>query len=146
MQALPRPRILIADDHEGMARHLADLLRSRFEVLAPVRDGRIVLDAVTTLRPDVVLLDVSLPHVNGLEALRAIRRFDSTIKILVVTMFADAALAQEALARGASGFVLKGDIGRELFDAIAAVLRGHTYLAPGVRSDVELLAGRSMTS
>src|SRR5215831_773426 len=99
------PRVLIADDHEAIARQLVRLLSCRFEIVGTVHDGSLVVEAATTRRPDVVLLDLSMPHVSGLEVLRQFRRLGVEFKTVVVTMYADATLAVEAIRRGASGFV-----------------------------------------
>lgn len=133
------PRVLIADDHEAVARELARLLAGQFEILGPIGNGSLVLDTAIRLRPDVVLLDLSMPNVNGLDALGQLKRFDSNIRVIIVTMHADPALAEEAVRRGASGFVLKGDIGQELLTAVEAVLSGRSYVAPSLKADVELL-------
>jgi DNA-binding NarL/FixJ family response regulator len=131
--------VLIADDHEAVARELARLLAGQFEILGPIGNGSLVLDTAIRLRPDVVLLDLSMPNVNGLDALGQLKRFDSNIRVIIVTMHADPALAEEAVRRGASGFVLKGDIGQELLTAVEAVLSGRSYVAPSLKADVELL-------
>jgi len=138
------PRLLIADDHQAVAQQLVRLLSSRFEIVGTVHDGSLVFEAATTLRPDIVLLDLSMPHVSGLEVLRQFRRFGVEFKTVVVTMYADATLAVEALKRGASGFVLKSSIGRELLPALDLVLRGETYLARDLR--VEILGHMPVTA
>ena len=129
---MSRPRVLIADDHEAVARHVCRLLSRQCEVVGSVRDGRLVLETAARLRPDVVLLDLSMPHVNGLEVLRQLKRLEPAIDVVVVTMYSDEAVAQEALKSGASGFVLKSDIGHELLPALDAIAKGHPYVA-GVR-------------
>jgi DNA-binding NarL/FixJ family response regulator len=131
------PRVLIADDHEAVARHLTSLLSDKFEILGSVSDGSLVLEAAVTLRPDIVLLDLSLPHVHGLEVLRRLKRAHPDFRVIIVTMFADPTVAQEAIRHGASGFVLKSDLGCELLTAVKAVLSGQCYIAPSLREDVE---------
>src|SRR5215510_2061262 len=126
---MSRPRVLIADDHEAVARHVCRLLSRQCEVVGSVRDGRLVLETAARLRPDVVLLDLSMPHVNGLDVLRQLRRFEPAIKVVVVTMYSDEAVAEEALRSGAAGFVLKSEIGHELLPALEAIATGRTYLA-----------------
>jgi DNA-binding NarL/FixJ family response regulator len=133
------PRVLVADDHEAIAFQLVRLLSGQFEILGPIRDGGLVVDTAIRLRPDVVLLDLSMPHIDGLEALRQLKQVEPDFRILIVTMYGDAALAQEAMKRGASGFVLKSELGQELLVAIEAVLSGRRYLAPSLKADVEML-------
>ena len=130
------PRLLIADDHQAVAQQLVRLLSGRFEIAGTVHEGSLVFEAATTHRPDIVLLDLSMPHVSGLEVLRQFRRFGVEFKSVVVTMYADATLAVEALKRGASGFVLKSSIGEELLPALDLVLRGETYLARDLRVEI----------
>jgi len=126
---MSRPRVLIADDHEAVARHVCRLLSRQCEVVGSVRDGRLVLETAARLRPDVVLLDLSMPHVNGLDVLRQLTRFEPAIKVVVVTMYSDEAVEQEAVRSGAAGFVLKSDLGQKLLPVLEAIVNGGTYLA-----------------
>ena len=123
------PRVLIADDHEAVAQYLCDLLTGHCDVVASVRDGRLVVELAATLRPDVVLLDLSMPHVSGLDLLRQLTRLEPAVKVIVVSMYSDEDVAQESLKSGAAGFVLKSAIGQELLPALDAVVKGRTYLA-----------------
>jgi DNA-binding NarL/FixJ family response regulator len=136
-----RPRVLIVDDHKVVAEGLHRLLDNEFEIVGTINDGASVLDAAVRLAPDVVLLDLSLPTISGLEALRQVKaRLD--IKAIVLTMHADPDLAVEALKAGASGFVLKESSGEELLTALQVVLRGDTYLASALTKDVvQLMVG-----
>jgi len=131
-----RPRVLIAEDHRVVADGLVLLLGERYEIVATVRDGSDVLDAARRLHPDVILLDVSMPHVSGLESMRQLREHDVQSRVIVLTMHADPELAVEALRAGASGFVLKESSGEELMMALDAVLGGSTYLAADLTKEI----------
>ena len=134
-----RPKILLVDDHKIVAEGLVRLLSDRAEIIGSVNDGSLVVDAVTRLNPDIVILDISLPTISGLEAIRQLRSHHLDVKIIVLTMFADAALAVEALKAGASGFVLKESSGEELLMALQAVVNGQTYLAASMTKDIVTL-------
>jgi DNA-binding NarL/FixJ family response regulator len=136
------PRVLIVDDHRVVVDGLVRLLHERVDIVAAITDGRLVLEAVTELQPDVVLLDISMPHISGLEAMQQMVRRGVPSHLLVLTMHADANLAVEALRAGASGFVLKESSGEELLKAIHQVLAGATYLPPTLTKEiVTLMAG-----
>jgi len=123
------PRVLIAEDHPEIAERLVDLLGNRFDVVGTISGGTAVVEAVLKLEPDLILLDISLPHVNGLVLAREIKQRRPDFKIIVLTMHSDPGLAAAALERGASGYVLKDAIGQELLTAVDTVLKGGTYLA-----------------
>ncbi len=130
------PRVLLADDHAIFAEGLISLLKDRFDVVGAVGDGRRLVEAADRLRPDVIVADVSMPVLSGLEALRSLKAQPLDAKVIVLTMHADARLAREALQAGASGFVLKQASGDELVTAIQEVLQGRTYLTPAITQDV----------
>ena len=142
---MKRTRILIADDHSMVIDGLRGLLEPEYEVVGAVNDGRAVLPEVQNLKPDVVIIDISMPLLNGLDCTRQLREAGCTAKILILTMHPDATLAQEALAAGASGYLLKSLPGSELKGALKEVLQGRTYLSPAVTRDVLEVMGR-MTS
>ncbi|MGD1092042.1 MAG: response regulator transcription factor [Bryobacteraceae bacterium] len=142
---MKRIKILIADDHSMVIDGLRGLLEPEYEVVGAVNDGRAVLPEVQKLKPDVVVIDISMPLLNGLDCTRQLREAGCTAKILVLTMHPDATLAQEALAAGASGYLLKSSPGSELKGALREVLQGRTYLSPAVTRDVLEVMGR-MTS
>ena len=142
---MKRSRVLIADDHSMVIDGLRALLEPEYEVVGAVNDGRAVLPEVRRLRPDVVIIDISMPLLNGLDCARQLRDAGCTAKILILTMHPDATLAQEALAAGASGYVLKSSPGSELKAALGDVLRGRIYLSPAVTRDMDEVMGR-MTS
>jgi len=135
------PRVLIVDDHRAVAEGLVQILSDQFEVVATIADGRLVLEAISRLHPGIVLLDVSMPSVNGLEVLRQLRQRAPGVRVVVLTMHADASLAVEALRTGACGYVLKSG-GEELLTALQVVLAGDIYLARELRAKITtLMAG-----
>jgi DNA-binding NarL/FixJ family response regulator len=131
-----RTKVLLADDHAIVAEGLATLLKGHFDLLGTVGDGNELIDAARKLRPDVIVADISMPVVSGLEALRRLKTTKSDAKIIFLTMHADAQLATEAFRAGASGYVLKQSAGEELIAAIQEVLRGRTYLTPLITKNV----------
>jgi DNA-binding NarL/FixJ family response regulator len=142
---MKRSKVLIADDHSMVIDGLRGLLEPEYEVVGAVNDGRAVLPAVRKLQPDVVVIDISMPLLNGLDCTRQLRDAGCRAKILILTMHPDATLAQEALAAGASGYLLKSSPGSELKGALRDILLGRTYLSPSVARDMGEVTGR-MTS
>jgi DNA-binding NarL/FixJ family response regulator len=142
---MKRSKILIADDHGMVIDGLRALLEPEYEVAGAVNDGRSVLPEVQRLKPDIVIIDISMPLLNGLDCTRQLRDAGCTAKILILTMHPDATMAQEALSAGASGYLLKSSPGSELKAALREVLLGRTYLSPAVTRDVLEVMGR-MTS
>ena len=131
-----RARVLLADDHAIVAEGLATLLKDHFDLVGTVSDGSELIDAARKLRPDVVVADIAMPVLSGLEALRRLKAARSDTKVIFLTMHADAQLASEAFRAGASGYVLKQSAGEELIAAIREVLQGRTYLTPLITKDV----------
>jgi DNA-binding NarL/FixJ family response regulator len=127
--------VLIADDHPSLLSGLVSLLEETFEVVGAVVNGHLLVEAAARLRPDVVVTDISMPGLNGLEALEQLKAARSDIKVVVLTMYADAALAAEAIRAGASAFVVKVSAADELATAINEVLQGRVYLSPDVPRD-----------
>jgi len=127
--------VLIADDHPSLLSGLVSLLEEKFEVVGAVVNGHLLVEAAARLRPDVVVTDISMPGLNGLEALAQLKAARSDIKVVVLTMYADGALAAEAIRAGASGFVVKVSAADELETAIDEVLQGRVYLSPDVPRD-----------
>ena len=130
------PRVLIVDDHKVVAEGLVRLLGDRYEIVDTINDGRLVLDAAVRLRPDVAVLDISLPNISGIEAIHQLRKARVDTRTIVLTMHADPNLAVEALSAGASGFVLKESSGEELLTALEVVLAGGTYLAAALTREI----------
>ena len=134
------PRILIADDHTLVAEACRKLLDGEYEVVATVSDGRALVRAVAELRPHLVIVDVSMPLLNGLDAAQQAKELQPSVKVIFLTMSHDADLAAEAFRRGASGYLLKTCAASELAIAVREVLRGKSYLSPMIAKDtVEFL-------
>lgn len=127
---MARPRIIIADDHTLLAEAFEKLLAPECDVLAKVGDGRALLAAVEELRPDVVVLDVSMPLLNGLDAGRRIKQSHPSIRLVFVTMNEDPDLAAAAFRSGASAYLLKRSAGSELLGAIREAVKGRSYVTP----------------
>ena len=127
---MPRPRVLLADDHALLLGALENLLSAECDVVGQVSDGRALLTAAETLKPDVIVLDISMPVLNGLEAGRQIKRFLRSVKLVFVTMNEDPDLAAEAFRAGASGYLLKRSAAAELLTAIKQVTQGRSYITP----------------
>ena len=131
-----RTKVLLADDHAIVAEGLATLLKDHFDLLETVGDGSALIDAARKLRPDVIVTDIAMPVLSGLEALRRLKATRNEAKVIFLTMHADAQLATEAFRAGASGYVLKQSAGEELIAAIQEVLKGRTYLTPLITKNV----------
>jgi DNA-binding NarL/FixJ family response regulator len=131
-----RPTVLLADDHAILVEGLVGLLERDFSLVGTVTDGSHLIDAARRLRPDVIVADVAMPGLSGIEALRRLKLEGNPAKVIILTMHADAQLAAEALRAGASGFVVKHSAGKELIEAIRAAVRGGTYVTPPLAPDV----------
>ncbi|HKB00946.1 MAG TPA: response regulator transcription factor [Gemmataceae bacterium] len=127
---MTRPRILLADDHRLVRETLAQVLESECEVVAAVADGRAVLTEAVRLEPDIVVLDVAMPLLNGLDAARQLRQTLPKVRVIFLTMNEDPDIATEAFRVGASGFILKNSAASELLQAIREVARGRSYITP----------------
>jgi DNA-binding NarL/FixJ family response regulator len=125
-----RPKVLLAEDHTAVADSLAFFLRDDVEMVATVRNGQALIDAVQRLRPDVIIADIHMPVMGGLEALRQLRTQGVDVPFLLLTAHDDAELAAQAMGAGADGFVLKQTAAEELLTAIGEVLQGRNYLSP----------------
>ncbi|MGD0512607.1 MAG: response regulator transcription factor [Terriglobales bacterium] len=134
-------RILIADDHEVVRRGLCALLQARegWEICAEAKDGREAVEKAAQLKPDVVILDVGMPNLNGLAATRQLTQADPHCKVIVLTITDSDQVIREALDAGARGFVLKSDAARDLVSAVEALLRNRMFFTPRVNDMV--LAG-----
>jgi len=136
MSAGQRPRVLLADDHLMVAEALKSLLSPEFDLVGVVEDGRALIEAVATQRPDVIVADITMPHLNGIDALIRLRQDGDRTPVIFLTMHQDVTFARRALEAGASGFVLKHSAPAELVMAIRAALRGKTYLTPQLAGEV----------
>ena len=123
-------RLLIADDHVMFAQGLESLLRDEFDLVGTAGNGEELVEATLRLSPDVILVDISMPLLNGFDAVRRIRESGSETRIIFLTMHDDATFLSEAFRCGASGYVLKQAAGEELVSAIKEVARGKQYVSP----------------
>jgi DNA-binding NarL/FixJ family response regulator len=125
-----RPRVLLADDHRLLREAFAQLLEPGCEVVGSVADGRALLAAAAELRPDIVVLDIAMPLLNGLDAGRQLRRSMPEVKLIFLTVSEDPDVAAEAFQAGASGYLLKNSAASELLQAIQEVAQGRSYVTP----------------
>lgn len=131
-------RILLADDHAIVCDALANMLvaNPRFLVVGQAHDGLEALRKIDELRPDLIVIDIGMPGLNGIETIKRIRKKNVRLKAIVLSMHKDEAYIYSALRAGASGYVLKQSAARELVDAISQVLLGNTYLSPSISNMV----------
>jgi DNA-binding NarL/FixJ family response regulator len=127
---LGRPRILLADDHRMLREAFAQILQARCDVVGAVGDGRALLTAAQELKPDVVVLDIAMPLLNGLDAARQLKRTMPEVKIVILTINEDPDLAADAVRAGASCYLLKNSAASELLQAIDEAIRGRSYITP----------------
>jgi DNA-binding NarL/FixJ family response regulator len=140
MESRHRAKVVIADDHRLVAEACKSLLEPEFQVVGIVSDGRALVAAVGELRPDVVILDIAMPELNGLDAGEQIKQKNHAVKLVFMTMSMGPEIAAEAFRRGASGYVLKHCNAEELVLAVRRVLRGESYLSPLITKEtVEFL-------
>ncbi len=129
--------VVVADDHRIVREGLVGLLRDhQFDVIGSVGDGRQLLDAAKRHRPDIIVTDISMPGLSGLEVIPHLKAASPETRVIVLTMHEDAELAARALRAGASGFLLKDSAGEELVNAVHQALRGRVYLTPVLTRDV----------
>ena len=133
---MTRPRILIADDHKIVVEGLRRVLEPDFDIAGIVEDGRELVAAAERLRPDVIIADISMPMLNGVEAVHQIKKANDNIKVVFLTMHADVAYAVRAFKEGASGYVLKHSAPDELVTAIREALKGRTYVTPLIAGEL----------
>jgi DNA-binding NarL/FixJ family response regulator len=133
MDPVSKIRIVVADDHEEMLRLVKEVLQPEFEVVATVRNGRDLLHAIKNFKPDVIIADISMPEMSGIEATRKIVEEDAEAKIILLTMHTDRAMAEEGISAGAKGYVFKLAAGRELVPAIYEIIQGRLYISPFVK-------------
>ena len=130
-----RPRILVADDHTLVAELCRKLLETEFEVLGVVNDGRAMVRTACELKPDVIVVDIGMPVLNGLDAAKQVKAAMPAVKILFLTMNSHIEVAAEAFRRGASGYLLKTCAATELVTAVRAVLCGKSYISESLCKD-----------
>ena len=132
-----KPTVVLADDHTMVAQAFQKMLEPTYEVVATVSDGRTLIDTAMNLRPDVIVLDVGMPLLNGLTAGQQLKQRLRTVKLIYVTMNEDPDLAAEALRTGGSAYLLKTSAASELLKSIHEVLRGGTYITPKIKRAME---------
>lgn len=137
-----RPRVLLADDHQMLLDALKELLEPKYEVVGLVTDGRAVLKVAEKLRPDIIVLDIAMPLLNGLDAGRQLKQSMPSVKLLFMTMNEDPYLVGEAFRAGASAFLLKQAAGLELDEAIKEVLKGGSYVTPSAAKGLDNISLR----
>ena len=133
---MTRPRVLLADDHTLVLAGLGKLLEPHFDLVGTAEDGRATLEAAEELRPDVILLDISMPLLNGIDAARQLRKLVPEAKVLILSMHGDPLYVTEAFRAGCAGYLLKRSAASELVFAIEEVLKGRFYVTPGVVREV----------
>jgi DNA-binding NarL/FixJ family response regulator len=136
VSARRRPRVLLADDHLLVAEALTSLLEADFELVGVVEDGRALVEAAKKLHPEVIVADITMPHLNGIDALVQLRQAGDDVPVVFLTMHRDVTFARRALEAGAAGFVLKHSASDELVAAIRAALKGETYLSPQIAGEI----------
>lgn len=131
-----RPRILLGDDHAMFSEGLRAILEPHFDVVGTAENGLEVIAAVQQLKPDVVVMDISMPLLNGIGAAGRLQKMDAPPKIVFLSMHADATFATEAFRAGAAAYVLKSSSASEIVTAIQEAIRGRTYISPTIAGDV----------
>ena len=133
---MKKTRVLLADDHKIILEGLRAILEPEFEIVGAVEDGRALVAAAKRLSPDVVVADISMPGLNGIDAARQLRKLDERVKIVFLTMHSQVSYAAGAFEAGASGFVLKHSAPQELITAIRETMQGRTYVTPLIAGDL----------
>jgi DNA-binding NarL/FixJ family response regulator len=134
---MKRTRVLLADDHQMLLDGLKELLEPRYEVVGMVVDGRSLLKAAEKLQPDVIIVDIAMPLLNGLDAARLLKQSMPGVKLIFMTMNEDPYMVGEAFRAGASAYLLKQAAGFELNAAIEKVLKGSTYISPSAAKPLD---------
>jgi DNA-binding NarL/FixJ family response regulator len=132
---MKRPRILVADDHTLVAELCKKLLEPEYDVVGVVCDGPALIRTAAELKPDLIIVDIAMPVLNGLDAAQKVKRMLPSVKIIFLTMNSDPELAAEALRRGASGYILKTSAATEVATSVRQVLRGNSYLSSNISKD-----------
>jgi DNA-binding NarL/FixJ family response regulator len=134
---MKKPTVMIADDHTMIAEAFRNLLESQYQVVATVEDGRALLETALHIKPDIVVVDVGMPLLNGLSAGQQLKRQLRKVKVIYLTMNEDPDLAAEAMRTGGSAYLLKSSATSELLKSIHEVLRGGTYVTPKIKRGIE---------
>jgi DNA-binding NarL/FixJ family response regulator len=133
---MPKPRVLLADDHTFVLEGFRRILEEHYELVGMAGDGHALLAAAKTVQPDIIILDISMPLLNGIDATTQLNKICPQAKIIIVTMHADVEYVRSAFEAGASAYVLKGSAVDELEQAIRAVLGGHSYITPLITKEL----------
>lgn len=131
-----RPRVLLADDHRLVAEGLKSLLTAEFDLVGVVEDGLALVETARRLGPDVIVADISMPNLNGIEALARLRQDNEDVRVVFLTMHQEVAYARRAIEAGALGYVLKHSAPSELVTAIHAAMNGKSYVTSALAGDV----------
>ena len=134
-QVMKRPRILLADDHAVMLEDVRAILAPHYEIVETVADGRALVEATLRLRPDLIVVDITMPLLNGIDATTQIKKNLPGMKFLFVTMHAGTAYVEAAFEAGGTGYVLKSGIREELSEAVQRVLNGRIYVSPSLSTE-----------
>jgi DNA-binding NarL/FixJ family response regulator len=140
-----KPQVIVADDHRLVAEGVVKILEKKYDVAAISADGRSFIEAVEKIRPDLAIVDISLPLLNGLDACRHLNKSCPEVKIIILTMHAEQHYVNEAFRVGVGGYVLKTSVADELLFAVKEVLNGRTYISPVVAQGLVNQALESMT-
>ena len=132
-----KKRVLLADDHPHFSELVEALLGPAFEVVGRVSDGKALCEAATSLKPDLILTDISMPILNGIEAVDELHRSGCNSKIIFVTVHSDPDFVRSCLAAGAAGYVVKPRVATDLQLAIRQVFAGHLFISPDVVEDMQ---------
>jgi DNA-binding NarL/FixJ family response regulator len=133
---MSRKRVLLADDHRMVAEGLRGILTPEFELAGIVENGRMLVEAAKNLRPDVIVADIGMPELNGIDAMEPLRDHNQDVRVVFLTMHREVAYARRALEAGASGYVLKHSASEELVMAIRAALDDQTFISPAIAGEV----------
>jgi DNA-binding NarL/FixJ family response regulator len=128
-------RVLLADDHTLLLEAFQRLLESKYDVVGTATDGHALIEAALSLKPDVIVADIAMPRLNGLEACERLSQELPDTRLIFLTVTEDPDIAAEAIRRGAAGFLLKKAVASELFTALQTVLAGRYYITPAIRSE-----------
>lgn len=139
---MTRPRVLLADDHRMVSEGLRSLLADEFELVDIVEDGRAMVAAAKKLHPDIIVSDITMPEINGIDAMARLKKDNPDIKVIFLSMHQNAAYARRALKAGALGFVLKHSAPAELVMAIRAAMKGKIFISPALAGEILQAVGK----